>query len=186
MTKYPQSNTNRINLVESTKDKGRREKSGHGKVPFRRISSQRWLKSLLEPSKLGFRPVMQARIDISRSKKGRKSIKLSEMLPMPDSHVLFDSPLSGINVYLRIIGIVFNHFRGEVRRRSNFRFRNGLPNVTLTKTRHRGIAGEHHFLWFLLTFEYPKSQILSNGRTLPSSKVFSNLISRFATPIRWQ
>ena len=30
--------------------------------------------------------------------------------------------------------------------------------------------------------EYPKSQIFSSGRLLPSSSVFSSFISRFTTP----
>ncbi len=32
------------------------------------------------------------------------------------------------------------------------------------------------------TLEYPKSQIFSSGRGLPSNNVFSSLISRLATP----
>ena len=34
------------------------------------------------------------------------------------------------------------------------------------------------------TFEYPKSQILISGLVVPSRRVFSNLMSLFATPCR--
>ena len=196
MTRYPQSARHRfINTKQKMTVTGK-HKAGRNHcllsllrdLPFRHTSFPMLSRSPRVPSKLVSPRVNLERTDTSHSEretnvnttitiqKGNAPHRLPACLVHhPSSHP-----------YRWIVGITFDHFRRQIRRRSDFGFGNGLPDLALLN--NSGMVGEHrsHRELLHLTLEYPKSQIFSKGRMLPSSNVFSSLMSLLATLMRWQ